>query len=65
MATLETYGNVMNEEVVMSARSERRSAPRVLALRSPRELFGESLPELLLLLAVVVAVVSGTLALGG
>lgn len=49
----------------MSARSERRSIPRAFALRAPREMFGESVPELLLLVAVVVAVVSGTLALGG
>ena len=37
--------------------------PTVSALAGPRELFGESLPELLLLTAVVVAIVSGVLAL--
>jgi hypothetical protein len=64
MVILEAYRNVMYEEIVMKARSERRSVARGIALRSPRELFGESLPELLLVMAVVVAVVSGALALG-
>ena len=40
-----------------------RPSPEVLA--RPRELFGESLPELLLLTAVVAAVVSAVLALSG
>lgn len=35
------------------------------ALAAPRELFGESLPELLLVTAIVVAVVGGVLALNG
>jgi hypothetical protein len=35
------------------------------ALARPRELFGESLPELLLVTAVVAAVVSAALALAG
>jgi hypothetical protein len=34
-------------------------------LARPRELFGESLPELLLFTAVVAAVVSAVVALGG
>jgi hypothetical protein len=40
-----------------------RSSAHVLA--RPREMFGESLPELLLLTAVVAAVVSAVLALNG
>jgi hypothetical protein len=45
----------------------RRRLPRPVAkaLARPRELFGESLPELLLLTAVVTAVVSAVLALDG
>ena len=44
----------------------RRSAlPTLGALARPRELFGESLPELLLLLAVVAAVISGLASLNG
>lgn len=39
--------------------------PTVSALARPRELFGESLPELLLVTAVVVAIVSAVLALNG
>jgi hypothetical protein len=45
----------------------RRRLPRPVAkaLARPRELFGESLPELLLVTAVVTAVVSALLALDG
>jgi len=45
----------------------RRRLPRPVAkaLARPRELFGESLPELLLLTAVLTAVVSAVLALDG
>lgn len=43
----------------------RPARPLANALARPTELFGESLPELLLLTAVVVAVVSGLLALNG
>lgn len=39
--------------------------PLETALARPREMFGESLPELLLVTAVVTAVVSGVLALNG
>jgi len=52
----------------MTTRTTRRSKPaRVAAnvLARPKELFGESLPELLLVTAVVAAVVSGVLALNG
>ena len=43
----------------------RLSRPAAEALARPRELFGESIPELLLVTAVVAAVVSGVLALNG
>ena len=43
----------------------RLSRPAAKALARPRELFGESIPELLLVTAVVAAVVSGVLALNG
>ena len=45
----------------------RRRLPRPAAsvLSRPRELFGESLPDLLLLVAVVAAVVSAMNGLGG
>jgi hypothetical protein len=48
----------------MSIRSEniRRAAETVL--ERPRELFGESLPELALVTAIVAAVISATVALG-
>jgi hypothetical protein len=52
----------------MSARKNRVRRPVRLAanvLARPRELFGESLPELLLLTAVVAAVVSAVMALDG
>lgn len=45
--------------------SRRPARPLANALARPRELFGESLPELLLVTAVVVAIVSGVLALNG
>ena len=45
------------------SRRTARSTADVLA--RPRELFGESLPELLLVTAVVAAVVSAVLALNG
>jgi hypothetical protein len=52
---------------VMRARVAARRLPRpaMKALAHPRELFGESLPELLLLVAVVAAVASAVLGLGG
>jgi hypothetical protein len=53
---------------LMTTRTVRRSKPaRVAAhvLARPRELFGESLPELLLVTAVVAAVVSAVFALNG
>jgi len=56
------------EEVTMSVRfilGRRLSRPAAKALARPRELFGESIPELLLVTAVVAAVVSGVLALNG
>lgn len=43
----------------------RSALPTLGALARPRELFGESLPELLLLLAVVAAVISGLVSLNG
>ncbi len=51
----------------MRTRNLSRRTARLTAnvLARPRELFGESLPELLLLSAVVAAVVSGVLALNG
>ena len=50
----------------MSARlifSRRPSRPAAKALPRPRELFGESIPELLLVTAVVAAVVTGVFSL--
>jgi hypothetical protein len=44
-------------------RGRRNAAPTASALTGPRELFGESLPELLLLTAVLAAVVSAVVAL--
>jgi hypothetical protein len=51
----------------MTARNLGRSLsrPAAKAVARPRELFGESLPELLLLTAVAAAVVSAVLALNG
>jgi hypothetical protein len=46
-------------------RGRRLVRPSLGGLARPRELFGESLPELLLLTAVVAAVVSAVLALNG
>jgi hypothetical protein len=43
----------------------RFSRPAAKVLARPRELFGESIPELLLVTAVVAAVVSAVLALNG
>jgi hypothetical protein len=44
----------------------RRLLPRPASLlTAPRELFGESFPELFLVIAVVAAVVTGLLALNG
>jgi hypothetical protein len=54
------------EEFDMSARlilGRRLSRPAAKVLARPRELFGESIPELLLVTAVVAAVVSGLLSL--
>jgi hypothetical protein len=58
----------MNEGGYMTAWIMRRGKPARLAadvLDRPREAFGESLPELLLVAAVVGAVVSAVLALNG
>jgi hypothetical protein len=52
----------------MNTRNRRSAKPaRVMAnvLARPRELFGESIPELLLVTAVVAAVVSAVFALNG
>ena len=46
-------------------RARRLTPPAADVLARSRELFGESLPELLLVTAVVVAVVSAVLALNG
>ena len=46
-------------------RGRRIARPIRGALARPRELFGESLPELLLATAVVAAVISGVVALSG
>jgi len=46
-------------------RSRRLVRPLETVLPRSRELFGESLPELLLVVAVVAAVVSAVLALNG
>ena len=63
------FVNIMKpEEVKMSVRfilGRRLSRPAAKVLARPRELFGESIPELLLVTAVVAAVVSGVLALNG
>ena len=61
------FGNLMKkEELNMSARfilGRRLSRPAAKVLARPRELFGESIPELLLVTAVVAAVVSGVFSL--
>jgi hypothetical protein len=51
----------------MAIKLARRRLPRPVAkvLARPRDLFGESLPELLLLVAVVAAVASAVLGLDG
>lgn len=49
----------------MVALANRLPRPAAKALARPRELFGESLPELLLLVAVVAAVTSAVMGLGG
>jgi hypothetical protein len=46
-------------------RNFRTPAPVARALEWPHELFGESLPELLLVVAVFAAVVSAALSLNG
>jgi hypothetical protein len=46
-------------------RGRRLVRPAAGALARPRELFGESLPELLLATAVIAAVVSAVFALAG
>jgi hypothetical protein len=46
-------------------RGRRPARPAVGGFARPRDLFGESLPELLLLTAVIAAVVSAVLALSG
>jgi hypothetical protein len=51
----------------MSTRNRGHRPERVVAnvLERPRELFGESLPELALVTAIVAAVISATVALSG
>jgi hypothetical protein len=66
-AVVNTYRKRMAKGGIMRARKDRGrrvARPTAGALARPRELFGESLPELLLVTAVVAAVVSGVLALG-
>jgi hypothetical protein len=53
------------EMTALVAFGRRFSRPAVKVVGRPRELFGESLPELLLLTAVVAAVISAVLALNG
>jgi hypothetical protein len=55
------------KEMDMSARilGRRLSRPAAKVLARPRELFGESLPELLLVTAVVAAVISAVFTLNG
>ena len=69
VSLINAFENLMKtEEPNMSARlilGRRLSRPAAKALARPRELFGESIPELLLVTAVVAAVVSGVLALNG
>ena len=69
VSLINAFGNLMKtEEPNMSARlilGRRLSRPAAKVLARPRELFGESIPELLLVTAVVAAVVSGVLALNG
>jgi hypothetical protein len=63
-----TYLNFMRRGGTMTTRKDRGRRPArpiTEVLARPRELFGESLPELLLLTAVVAAVVSAVLALNG
>ena len=67
VSLINAFGNLMKtEEPNMSARlilGRRLSRPAAKALARPRELFGESIPELLLVTAVVAAVVSGVFSL--
>jgi hypothetical protein len=58
---MDVGGKVMANRIV----ARRLPRPAVEALARPRELFGESLPELLLLVAVVAAVMSAALGLDG
>ena len=66
-AALDAFKNLMKkEEFAMTTRvalGRRFSRPAAKVLGRHRELFGESLPELLLLTAVVAAVVSALVAL--
>jgi len=50
---------------IRTIRSSRPAKAAANVLSRPREMFGESLPELLLVTAVVAAVVSAVLALNG
>jgi hypothetical protein len=68
LGVLEVFRKRMEEGGLdMTAKFTRRrlSRPAAKVLARPRELFGESLPELLLLVAVVAAVVSAVLGLDG
>jgi hypothetical protein len=63
-----TYRNIMKRSLIMANRIERlrkSAGPALSVLARPRELFGESLPELALLTAVVAAVVGVLVALNG
>jgi hypothetical protein len=64
---IEYIPNLHGKERLMTTRNTRRRPVRPIpdALAGPRELFGESLPELLLVTAIVAAVVGGVLALNG
>jgi hypothetical protein len=63
-----TYLKRMHRGGNMSIRNDHVNSPERLAtavLDRPRELFGESLPELALVTAIVAAVISATVALSG
>jgi hypothetical protein len=64
---IHTYRFCMERRDFMTTRTNHGRPVRPISdtLAAPRELFGESLPELLLVTAIVVAVVGGVLALNG
>jgi hypothetical protein len=65
VAASDAFLKIIERRSVMTARVLRRKLARPAAkmLARPREMFGESLPELLLLTAVVATVVSAVLTL--